>query len=103
MSPTRSTPGCSVAPATSSSERYEAQAARFADLVERAIALQEPVAREVGERCLQMLQNDGETFTEEYADCIARKFNMSAANDLLDSVLRRYEEVFLLQRHKPGV
>ncbi len=69
-------------------------AGRFADLVEQARTLQEPVSREVEHSGLRMLAEDGESFTDEYADCICRNFKIEAADSLLDQLIARYMEVF---------
>lgn len=79
-------------------EMEEETASRFTDLVEKARALQEPVSREVERRRLRMLAEDGESFTDEYADCICRHFDVEAADAFLDEVISRYEEVFQVPR-----
>jgi len=74
-------------------KREEAFSCRFQDLVEKAKGLQESVFKEVKERDIEMLLDDEETFTPEYADCIARNFDVRGADALLEDVILRYEEV----------
>jgi hypothetical protein len=45
-----------------------------------------------------MLDDDGEKFTPEYADCIHQHFDVAAANRFLDELIARYEACFDVSR-----
>jgi hypothetical protein len=73
------------------------QSVRFADLVQEARRLQEPIGREVAEKHIERLAEDGVSLTPEYASCIQERLETSAANRLLWQTILRFEEVYGLE------
>ena len=81
----------------SKSQEMEAEfATQFTDLVERARELQEPVAKELERRGIEMLSEDGEGFIPEAAECIKQQFDKAAVDALLDDLILRYEKVCMI-------
>jgi hypothetical protein len=70
---------------------------RFADLVQEAQRLQEPIGREVAEKHIEPLAEDGTSLTPEYASCIQERLDTSAVDRLLWQTILRFEEVYGLE------
>jgi hypothetical protein len=73
------------------------QSPQFADLVQEARRLQEPVSREVAETQIERLAGDGVSLTPEYISCIQARLDTSAVDRLLWQTILRFEEVFGLE------
>jgi hypothetical protein len=73
------------------------QSVRFADLVQEARRLQEPIGREVAEKQIERLAEDGVSLTPEYASCIQERLDTSAVDRLLWQAILRFEEVYGLE------
>jgi len=78
-------------------ELEDRQSVRFADLVQEARRLQEPIGREVAEKHIELLAEDGVSLTPEYASCIQERLDTSAVNWLLWQTILRFEEVYGLE------
>jgi hypothetical protein len=70
---------------------------RFADLVQEAQRLQEPIGREVAEKHIERLAGDGASLTPEYTSCIREHLDTDAADRLLWQTILRFEEVYGLE------
>jgi hypothetical protein len=70
------------------------QSVRFADLVQEARRLQEPIGREVAEKQIERLAEDGVSLTQEYASYIQERLDTSAVDRLLWQTILRFEEVY---------
>jgi hypothetical protein len=70
---------------------------RFADLVQEARRLQEPIGREVAEKHINPLAEDGTSLTPQYASCIRERLDTSAVDRLLWQTILRFEEVYGLE------
>jgi hypothetical protein len=73
------------------------RSAQFADLVQEARRLQEPIGREVAETQIERLAEDGVSLTPEYISCIQARLDTSAVDRLLWQTILRFEEVFGLE------
>jgi hypothetical protein len=73
------------------------QSVQFADLVQEARRLQEPIGREVAEKHIELLAEDGVSLPPEYASCIQERLDTSAVNRLLWQTILRFEEVYGLE------
>jgi hypothetical protein len=72
-------------------------AAQFADLVEEARRLQEPIGREVADQPIGRLVEHGESLTPEYIACIQARLDRRAVDRLLWQTILRFEEVYGLE------
>lgn len=77
----------------SAGETEDKLSPHFAPLVEEAQRLQEPVARDVADKRIEMLAEDGETWTPEYENCILANFDSEAADALFDRAIKCYVDV----------
>jgi hypothetical protein len=75
----------------------ERESTWFADLVQEARRLQEPIGSEVAEKHMERLAEDGVSLTPEYASCIQERLDTSAVNSLLWQTILRFEEVYRLE------
>jgi hypothetical protein len=73
------------------------QSVRFADLVQEARRLQEPISTEVAEKHIEPLAEDGFSLAPEYASCIQERLDTRAVDRLLWQTILRFEEVYELE------
>jgi hypothetical protein len=78
-------------------EAEDKLAAQFADLVEEARRLQEPIGRELAEQQIERVAEDGESLTPEYIACIQARLDRRAVDRLLWQTILRFEEVYGLE------
>jgi hypothetical protein len=75
-------------------EIEDRQSPQFADLVQEAHRLQEPIGKEVAETHIERLAEDGVSLTPEYISCIQARLDTAAVDRLLWQTILRFEEVF---------
>lgn len=73
------------------------KSSKFTDIAEQARTLTDAIGREVEENNMEMLSDDGVSFTPEYAACIHKHLETEAANFLLWKTILRYEQVFKIE------
>ncbi len=78
-------------------EVEDKKSAQFADLLEETHRLIAPITQEVEQKSIEMLTDDGISFTPEYAACIQKHLEPEAANRLLWKIILRYEEALEIE------